>query len=115
MQLRASFLLVMLPLAICNFAVPCFGGEIVLRPMPPFHRSEQTCLSVYHDGETDYWLNHCSYQVSVRWSDEAKCRNWTCVAEVPANARLTAAVSRHARWCECAGTLATCDLPATGC
>ena len=94
---------------------PCFAGDITLRPMPPFHRTETTCLTIADDGDTAYWLNHCSYLVSVRWNDEAKCRNWSCTVEVPANTRSTAAISRHARWCECAGTLKSCNLPAKGC
>ena len=102
-------------LAICLAATPCFAGDIPLRPMPPFHRTETTCLTITDDGDTTYWLNHCSYEVSVRWTDEAKCQNWSCTVEVPANTRSTAAISRHARWCECAGTLKSSNLPAKGC
>jgi hypothetical protein len=115
MQSRYFRMASALPLATCLVAVPCFAGEITLRPVPPFHRSEKTCLSIAHDGDTAYWLNHCPYPVSVRWNDEAKCQNWSCVVEVPANTRSTAAISRHARWCECPGPLTACDLPAAGC
>jgi|SRR5579871_6337228 hypothetical protein len=98
-------------------ATPCMADDdgIPLRTIPPFHPRQDTCLSVYYNGATAYWLNHCPYAVSVRWDDEAKCRNWSCVEEVPADSRSTATISRHVRWCECRGTLATCNLPTTGC
>jgi hypothetical protein len=98
-------------------ATPCIAADdgIPLRSMPPFRRSEKTCLSVYYNGTAAYWLNHCAYSVTVRWDDEAKCRNWSCVDEVPANTRSTAAISGHVRWCECPGTLSTCNIPTTGC
>lgn len=95
--------------------LPSAAGEIPLRTMPPYQRSNKNCLSIHYDGDTAYWLNHCSYPVSVRWDDEGKCQNWSCVDEVPANSQSTAAISRHARWCECPGTLKTCNLPTTGC
>jgi len=84
-------------------------------PVTPFRPSTTKCLSVYHDGDAAYWLNHCPFPVSVRWDDTVKCPNWSCMEQVPANERSTAAISRFARWCECQGTLATCNIPATGC
>lgn len=100
----------------CSAATPCFADDgIPLRPMPPFHRSEKTCLSVYDNGAEAYWFNSCEYSVAVRWDDDAKCQHWSCLDEVPANARLTATISRHVRWCECPGTLSTCHIPTTGC
>jgi hypothetical protein len=101
--------------AICMLATPCAAAEVTLRPMPPFQRSEKTCLSVYYDGDAAYWFNHCTHAVSVRWDDEAKCRNWSCQSEIPANARSEGTISRHVRWCECAGELASCHLPPNGC
>jgi hypothetical protein len=102
--------------------VPCMialqsvaSAEILFRPVPPFQPSEKTCLTVHRDGAAAYWLNHCSYAVTVRWTDDAKCLDWSCQDEVPANARSTAAISGHVRWCECRGTLATCSLPQHGC
>jgi hypothetical protein len=114
-KLFRSFIAAALPIPICLAAAPCLAGDITLRPMPPFHRSDATCLTISDDGDTSYWLNHCSYAVSVRWTDEAKCQNWSCTVEIPANTRSTAAISRHARWCECAGSLASCKLPEKGC
>ena len=101
----------------CFATTPSVASDdsIPLRPMPPFQRSEKTCLSVYYNGTEAYWLNHCTYSVTVRWDDDAKCQNWSCLDEVPANARSTATISRHARWCECPSTLQTCTIPATGC
>ncbi len=90
------------------------GATTPFSPMTPF-RPSTTCLSVHDDGVAAYWLNHCPYPVSVRWNDDAKCPNWSCVDQVPANERLTAAISRHVRWCECRGTPATCNIPANGC
>jgi len=113
MQPRCFLILFLLVAGVV--AMPCIAAEITLRPILPFHRSDEACLNVYYDGDAAYWLNHCPYPVSVRWNDEAKCRNWSCIDEVPANARSTAAISRHARWCECRGTLKTCNLPTTGC
>jgi hypothetical protein len=105
-----------LVIAICMVATPCVADEgIKLRPMPPFQPSRKACLSVYFDGPTAYWLNHCPYAVSVRWDDQAKCMNWSCQSEVAANARSTAEISGHVRWCECQGTLKTCDIPTAGC
>lgn len=77
-------LLVLLPtLGVSGTLLTTSGaGEITLRPMPPFHRSENTCLSVYYDGNSSYWLNSCSHAVSVRWDDPDKCRNWSCLAEI---------------------------------
>jgi len=91
------------------------SAEISFRPVPPFQPSEKTCLAVHHDGAAAYWLNHCPYAVTVRWTDDATCADWSCQAEVPANARSTAAISRHVRWCECRGTPAACSLPQRGC
>jgi hypothetical protein len=110
--MRIIFLLV-----VFSAATPCVAADdsIPLRPMPQFHRSEKTCLSVYYNGAAAYWLNQCEYSIAVRWDDEATCKNWSCLAEVPASARSTAAISRHVRWCECPGTLSTCNIPATGC
>ena len=109
---RVTFLLIgFVPATLCGAA----DDSIQLRPMPKFHRSEKTCLSVYYNGAAAYWLNQCEYSVAVRWDDEAKCKNWSCLADVPASARSTAAISRHVRWCECPGTLSTCNIPATGC
>src|SRR5579863_4321333 len=102
-------------LATSLFAASAAADSIPLRTMPPYKRSEKTCLSIHYDGDAAYWLNHCPYPVSVRWDDEAKCRNWSCQDEVPANTRSTAAISGHPRWCECAGSLTTCKLPANGC
>ena len=84
------------------------------RPLSPFQPSA-ACLSVYYGGDAAYWLNRCPYSVVVRWIDDAKCQNWSCVDQVPANARSAAAISTHVRWCECRGTLSTCNLPADGC
>jgi hypothetical protein len=99
------------------FAVPGPSGaaDSTFRTLQPFHRSEQSCLSLEYDGSGTYWLNHCSHPVTVRADDPGKCVKWGCLEEVPANARVSTAVSRHPRWCECAGTLATCNLPANGC
>lgn len=111
-QMRRILLLVT-----CLAATPCIAADagIPLRSMPPFRRSEKTCLSVYYNGTAAYWLNHCAHSVSVRWDDEAKCQNWSCLDEVPANTRSTAPISGHVRWCECPGTLSTCNIPTTGC
>ena len=70
--------------------------------IPPLQPSE-TCLTVHHDGLSTYWLNHCPYAVTVRWNDDGKCRDWSCQSEIPASARLPAAISTHLRWCECRG------------
>jgi len=101
--------------AVFAASMPSLADAVTLRTLTPFQRSERTCLSVYYDGAEAYWFNHCAYDVSVRWNDDAKCQNWGCQSEVPANARASAAISRHVRWCECRGTLKTCELPATGC
>ena len=82
---------------------------------PPFRPSKTNCLTILHDGDAAYWRNHCPYSVSVRWEDDAKCQNWSCTDQVPANERSAAAISRFARWCECQGTLTTCNIPANGC
>jgi hypothetical protein len=102
-------------LAASALATPSAADQIPLRTMPPYQRSDKTCLSIHYDGAAAYWLNHCSYPVSVRWDDEDKCQNWSCLDEVPANTRSSAAISRHPRWCECPGTLKTCNLPAKDC
>jgi len=115
MQRKYWSILVAMSVASSIVAQSCVAGEITLRPMPPYHRSDKTCLSVYYDGPDAYWLNHCTYSIAVRWDDEAKCRNWSCQDEIAANARSTGTISRHARWCECAGTLATCNLAPKGC
>jgi hypothetical protein len=115
MQLGRFLIFLVLLSSIDILATRSVVAEIALRTMPPFHRSDRTCLSVHYDGPAAYWLNNCSYTVSVRWDDDGKCQNWSCQDEVPANARSPATISRHARWCECPGTLATCRLPAAGC
>ncbi len=107
--------LIVFLLAICVFGASAVADSIPLRTMPPFKRSAKTCLTIHYDGDAAYWLNHCSYPVAVRWDDEAKCQNWSCQDEVPANTRSTAPISRHARWCECPGELTTCNLPADRC
>jgi hypothetical protein len=115
--MRSSHLSKLIALLLATFvlATSAAADSIPLRTMPPFKRSAKTCLSIHYDGDAAYWLNHCSYPVSVRWEDEAKCQNWSCQDEIPANARSAAAISRHARWCECPGALTTCNLPANGC
>jgi hypothetical protein len=100
---------------ICALAAPGRSSEDSFRAMPSWQRSEKACLSIGYDGTASYWLNHCSHAVTVRWIDEAKCPNWSCVDEIAPNGRSSGIVSRHARWCECVGTLKTCDLPKTGC
>jgi len=115
MKARHLLMLIAMPLATYVLAAPAVADSIPFRTMPPFKPSDKTCLSIHYDGDAAYWLNHCPYPVSVRWDDEAKCQNWSCQDEVPANTRSTAAISRHPRWCECAGTLKTCNLPANGC
>jgi len=87
---------------------------IPFRPVVPFQPGGK-CLSIYSAGAGAYWLNHCPYPIAVRWDDNDKCKNWSCLDEVPANARSTATISRFVRWCECRGTKATCDIPANGC
>lgn len=102
-------------LAACMAAAPCLADEsIPFRAITPFKPGAK-CLSVYSVGDVAYWLNHCPYSISVRWDDNAKCQNWSCLEEIPANARSAAAISRFVRWCECQGTLSTCNIPKTGC
>lgn len=115
MQPGHLLMVTVLLLAACVIGAPCAADQIPLRTMPPFHRSDKTCLSIHYDGDAAYWLNHCPYPVAVRWDDEAKCQNWGCQDEVPANTRSAAAISRHARWCECPGSLTTCNPSPNGC
>jgi len=105
----------MLLIAACLLAAPCFADEsIPFHPIAPFKPGGK-CLSVYFVGDVAYWLNHCPYSIAVRWDDIAKCQNWSCAEEIPPNTRSTATISRFARWCECRGTLTTCNIPTTGC
>lgn len=102
-------------LAVCLVTTPGVADDsIPFHPLVPFQPGGK-CLSIYSAGETAYWLNHCSYPISVRWDDNDKCKNWSCLDEVAANARSTATISRFVRWCECRGTKETCNVPAGGC
>lgn len=109
-------------LVLCLIAMQCVttadaedaGARHPREGLPALQPSE-TCLMVHHDGAIAYWVNRCPYPVTVRWSDDAKCRDWSCQGEIPADTRLSAAISTHARWCECRGTLSTCRLPTNGC
>ena len=97
-------------------ATPSLADDesIPFRSIAPF-QSGGKCLSIYSVGDGAYWLNHCSYPIAVRWDDNSKCKNWSCTEDIPANARSKAAISRFVRWCECKGTLATCNIPSSGC
>jgi hypothetical protein len=102
-------------LATCIAAMPCLADEsIPFHPVAPFKPGGK-CLSIYSAGNVAYWLNHCPYTISVRWDDNGKCQNWGCLDQVLANAISTATISRFVRWCECKGTLETCNIPAAGC
>ena len=111
-----SYVKQVLLLAPCMIVLQCVASaETSFRPMPPFQPSERTCLAVHHDGAAAYWLNRCPYAVTVRWTDDGKCADWSCQDEIPPNTRSSAAISRHARWCECRGTLSTCRLQPDSC
>jgi len=102
-------------LATHTLTIPSFADETIpFRPIAPF-KGQTKCLSIYSAGNTAYWLNHCPFPITVRWSDNGKCQDWNCLDEIPANTQSTASIARFVRWCECRGTRATCDLPATGC
>src|SRR5260370_7754946 len=45
------------------------------------------CLSIEYDGMEDYWVNQCSVEVGVNWTDAGPCKDWACSASVPAKGR----------------------------
>jgi len=103
-------------LAFVFIASPCLAEDgIPFRAVPSLQHSENACLSIYYNGDAAYWFNQCPYDIAVRWDDENKCQNWSCTAEIAANTKSAATIARHARWCECRGTLSSCQLPRTGC
>ena len=63
-----------LSVAIClaTAPVPCRRHHIAA-DAACFTDRTPTCLTIADDGGTSYWLNRSrSYEVSVRWTDEAK-------------------------------------------
>ena len=62
------------------------------------------CLSIEYDGMEDYWVNQCSVEVGVNWTDAGPCKDWACSASVPAKGRRPAnKFVGPAKWCECQG------------
>jgi hypothetical protein len=56
------------------------------------------------NGSTSLWVNNCNHTVTIRWTNQRSCRNWSCSAVVGAHSRQSALIFEGGRyqycWCE---------------
>jgi len=70
------------------------------------------CLSQEYNGLEDYWVNHCTVEVHVNWTDGGSCKDWGCAESIPPKGRQGANKFIGAvKWCECRGSSCTVQGP----